>query len=41
MKEFAVRMDKLLKSPRWSQIANKVGYVRSILQNEYGMDEKE
>lgn len=40
IKEFYERVAKLQNSPRWSQIANKVGYVRSILQNEYGMDEK-
>lgn len=41
MKDFANRIEKLTSSQRWSQIANKTGYIRSILQNEYGMDEKE
>lgn len=41
MKDFASRIEKLTSSPRWSQIGNKAGYIRSILQNEYGMDEKE
>jgi hypothetical protein len=41
MKEFADRMEKLRNSPRWSQIKNKPGYIRSILQNEYGLDETE
>lgn len=40
IKEFYERIDKLQNSPRWSQVLNKVGYIRSILQNEYGMDEK-
>lgn len=39
MKDFANRIEKLTNSPRWSQIANKAGYIRSILQNEYGMDD--
>lgn len=41
MKDFANRIEKLTSSQRWSQITNKTGYIRSILQNEYGMDEKE
>lgn len=41
MKDFANRIEKLTTSSRWSQITNKAGYIRSILQNEYGMDEKE
>lgn len=41
MKDFASRIEKLTSSPRWSQIGNKAGYIRSILQNEYGMDEQE
>ncbi|NBB31955.1 replication initiation protein [Cellulophaga sp. BC115SP] len=39
LKDFANRIDKLSSSPRWSTINNKAGYIRSILQNEYGMDE--
>lgn len=41
MKDFANRLEKLTNSPRWSQIDNKTGYIRSILQNEYGLDELE
>jgi plasmid replication initiation protein len=41
MKDFAMRIEKLTSSQRWPKIANKPGYIRSILQNEYGMDEKE
>lgn len=40
MKDFAVRTERLINSPNWSKINNKGGYIRSILQNEYGMDEE-